>query len=247
MLGGSIAGYASPGHDGKLFVSTMLPAALLLLTRGVRDGRLWAWGAAGARDGARGAVAAPAAVPVHAARRPARSRCTSRSPSIRRTGGCRATSPSIASALALGAVLLGVAISAIQYMPLVRVQAVVAARGGARLRHGRELLVSYRGNAERLLAAVLRHPRQLLGPQRHPLSQRLSSASSCCCSFGAGVRRVPAARLPALLARRRAGSRCSGRTAATRRSSAFRSPSCRARNTSARRARSSSSRRSRSR
>jgi hypothetical protein len=45
MLGGSIAGYASPGHDGKLFVSTMLPVALLLLTRGVRDGRAWAWGA----------------------------------------------------------------------------------------------------------------------------------------------------------------------------------------------------------
>jgi hypothetical protein len=45
MLGGSIAGYASPGHDGKLFVSTMLPAALLLLTRGMRDGRAWAWGA----------------------------------------------------------------------------------------------------------------------------------------------------------------------------------------------------------
>ena len=39
MLGGSIAGFASPGHDGKLFVSTMLPAALLLsLTRGIRDG-----------------------------------------------------------------------------------------------------------------------------------------------------------------------------------------------------------------
>ncbi|HEY4305908.1 MAG TPA: YfhO family protein [Gemmatimonadaceae bacterium] len=43
MLGGSIAGFASPGHDGKLFVATMLPAGLLLLTRGVRDGRRWAW------------------------------------------------------------------------------------------------------------------------------------------------------------------------------------------------------------
>src|SRR5687767_2795165 len=31
MLGGSIAGYAGPGHDGKLFVSTMLPLALFLL------------------------------------------------------------------------------------------------------------------------------------------------------------------------------------------------------------------------
>ena len=44
ILGGSIAGYAGPGHDGKLFVSTMLPLALLLLTRGMRDGRIWAWG-----------------------------------------------------------------------------------------------------------------------------------------------------------------------------------------------------------
>lgn len=45
MLSGSIAGYASPGHDGKLFVSTMLPLTLFLLTRGIRDGRAWAWGA----------------------------------------------------------------------------------------------------------------------------------------------------------------------------------------------------------
>ena len=45
MLGGSIAGYAGPGHDGKLFVSTMLPLALLQLTRAIRDGRVWAWGA----------------------------------------------------------------------------------------------------------------------------------------------------------------------------------------------------------
>lgn len=45
MLSGSIAGYASPGHDGKLFVSTLLPLCLLFLTRGIRDGRAWAWGA----------------------------------------------------------------------------------------------------------------------------------------------------------------------------------------------------------
>ncbi|HEY2855684.1 MAG TPA: hypothetical protein VGJ18_22805 [Gemmatimonadaceae bacterium] len=45
MLGGSIAGYASPGHDGKLFVSALMPLGLLLLTRAVRDGRRWAWGA----------------------------------------------------------------------------------------------------------------------------------------------------------------------------------------------------------
>lgn len=45
MLSGSIAGYASPGHDGKLYVSTLLPLALFLLTRGVRDGKGWIWGA----------------------------------------------------------------------------------------------------------------------------------------------------------------------------------------------------------
>jgi len=45
MLGGSIAGYASPGHDGKLFVGALTPAGLLLVTHAVRDGRRWAWGA----------------------------------------------------------------------------------------------------------------------------------------------------------------------------------------------------------
>lgn len=45
MLSGSIAGYASPGHDGKLFVSALLPLCLHLLTRLIRDGRLWAFGA----------------------------------------------------------------------------------------------------------------------------------------------------------------------------------------------------------
>ena len=45
MLSGPIASYASPGHDGKLFVSALLPLALWMLVRGVRDGRNWAWGA----------------------------------------------------------------------------------------------------------------------------------------------------------------------------------------------------------
>jgi hypothetical protein len=45
MLSGPIASYASPGHDGKLFVSALLPLALWQLVRGMRDGRNWAWGA----------------------------------------------------------------------------------------------------------------------------------------------------------------------------------------------------------
>ena len=45
LLCGPIASYASPGHDGKLFVSALLPLALWILVYGVRDGRAWAWGA----------------------------------------------------------------------------------------------------------------------------------------------------------------------------------------------------------
>jgi len=44
MLSGQVVSLASPGHDGKLFVSALLPLALFFLVRGVRDGRRWAWG-----------------------------------------------------------------------------------------------------------------------------------------------------------------------------------------------------------
>ena len=39
MLSGPIASYASPGHDGKLYVSALLPLVLWFLIRAVRDGR----------------------------------------------------------------------------------------------------------------------------------------------------------------------------------------------------------------
>jgi hypothetical protein len=118
MLGGSIAGYASPGHDGKLFVSTMLPAALLLLTRGVRDGRGWAWGGLAVVVGlavlsphpqllqylllVSGAFALYIAFAEHqgVGRLP-------RGLAIRRLG------------FALGAVVLGGLIGAIQYLPVI--------------------------------------------------------------------------------------------------------------------------------
>jgi len=44
MMSGQIASYASPGHDGKLFVSALFPLALWLLFRGIRGGKSWAWG-----------------------------------------------------------------------------------------------------------------------------------------------------------------------------------------------------------
>src|SRR5688572_3658938 len=45
MMGGQIASYVSPGHDGKLFVSALLPLALWMLYRGIRGGRASRWGA----------------------------------------------------------------------------------------------------------------------------------------------------------------------------------------------------------
>jgi hypothetical protein len=44
MLGGNVAGLVSPGHDGKLYISALLPLTLLLVLRGVHEGRRWAWG-----------------------------------------------------------------------------------------------------------------------------------------------------------------------------------------------------------
>jgi uncharacterized membrane protein len=45
LMGGNVAGLVSPGHDGKIFVSALLPLVLLFVHRAVRDGRAWAWGA----------------------------------------------------------------------------------------------------------------------------------------------------------------------------------------------------------
>ncbi len=45
MMSGQIASYVSPGHDGKLFVSALLPLALWMIYRGIRGGRASSWGA----------------------------------------------------------------------------------------------------------------------------------------------------------------------------------------------------------
>jgi len=45
MMSGQIASYVSPGHDGKLFVSALFPLALWFLHRGIREGKRWSWGA----------------------------------------------------------------------------------------------------------------------------------------------------------------------------------------------------------
>ncbi len=44
LMGGNIAGLAAPGHDGKLYVSALFAATLWLLVLGMRHGKPWAWG-----------------------------------------------------------------------------------------------------------------------------------------------------------------------------------------------------------
>jgi hypothetical protein len=44
MMGGFVSSLPSAGHDGKIFVSALFPLALLVLTWCMRDGRRWAWG-----------------------------------------------------------------------------------------------------------------------------------------------------------------------------------------------------------
>lgn len=115
MLSGWNASYVNPGHDGKIFVGAMLPLAMLFVLRGVRDGRNWAWGALSIVVGlgmlsphpqlmsyllmGTGIFALYVAFGMGDAG-------PERSIAIRRLG------------FAAGAVLLGFAISAIQYLPV---------------------------------------------------------------------------------------------------------------------------------
>ncbi|MBI5600321.1 MAG: hypothetical protein HY944_02015, partial [Gemmatimonadetes bacterium] len=113
QLGGPIAAYASPGHDGKLFVSALLPFTLLLLTRGIRDARHWAWGALALVIGLAVLSPHPQLLQYHLLVAGAWALMLAfgtagidRATAIRRLG------------LALGAVVLGMAIGTIQYLPL---------------------------------------------------------------------------------------------------------------------------------
>lgn len=45
MMTGFVSSLLSAGHDGKLFVNALFPVLLILLTWAVRDGRRWAFGA----------------------------------------------------------------------------------------------------------------------------------------------------------------------------------------------------------
>jgi hypothetical protein len=150
MLSGPIAAYVSPGHDGKLFVSALLPLTLWLLVRGVRDGRNWAWGALAITIGmavlsphpqllqylllTSGAFALYLALATHDSigKLP-------RDVAIRRLG------------LALGAVIIGGVIGAVQYLPVREYVDWSPRAGGAGWAHA----ISYSLPTEELLNAFV--------------------------------------------------------------------------------------------
>jgi hypothetical protein len=150
MLSGQIASLVSPGHDGKLFVSALLPLTLWFLVRGVRDGRVWAWGGLAVSVGL--AVLSPhpqllqylllaaAAFALFIAfgARPDGSRLP-RAVALRRLG------------FALGGVAIGFAIGAVQYLPAIEYIPFSPRAGGK----GYDYAVTYSMPIEELLNTYL--------------------------------------------------------------------------------------------
>ncbi len=126
MLSGQLASFPSPGHDGKLFVSTLLPLTLWMLVRGVRDGRKWAWGALAIVVGL--GVLSPhpqllqyllltaGAFALFIALKPSAVSVTA--PTGKSTDATAKKTQLPRLGLALGAVAIGFAIGAVQFLPV---------------------------------------------------------------------------------------------------------------------------------
>jgi hypothetical protein len=117
MMSGNLAGLVSPGHDGKLFVSALMPLTLWFLVRGIRDGRHWAWGAIAIAVGLAVLSPHPQLLQYMLLTTGAFGLFLTLSP---RPDGTRLTRREGVTrlAFALCAVLVGFAIGAVQYLPV---------------------------------------------------------------------------------------------------------------------------------
>lgn len=138
MLSGPVASNASPGDEARLFVSALLPLALWMLTRAVRDTRAYAWGVFALTVGL-AALSAHAqmlqyflltcgAYALFLTWASARNETALRD-SVETTNSIRITATRLGAAL--GMVVLGLSIAAIQYWPALGYVASSAHANGA--------------------------------------------------------------------------------------------------------------------
>ena len=128
MMTGFVSSLLSAGHDGKLFVNALFPVTLIVLTWAMRDGKRWAWGVLAMIVGL--AILTPhpqlfqylllgaAAWALFLAFGSTGARRLDTRTAFTRLG------------LALGAVFVGVAIGAIQYLPVAEYAAWSPRAGG---------------------------------------------------------------------------------------------------------------------
>ena len=149
MAGGNVAGLVSPGHDGKLYISALLPLTLYLVLRGVHDARRWAWGALAIVIGL--AVLSPH--PQLLQYLLLLSGAFSLYVALSGFGGVKLDRPVALRRLVLagGSIILGGAIGAIQYLP-VREYVPFSPRAGGK---GWEHAISYSMPPEELLNTYL--------------------------------------------------------------------------------------------
>lgn len=116
MMSGQLASLVSPGHDGKLYVSALFPLTLWILTRGLRDGKKRSWGLLAIVIGLAVLSPHPQLLQYLLLAAGAFSVFTVVS-AVRRAAIDRRTAY-MRLGFALGSVVLGLAMGAIQYLPV---------------------------------------------------------------------------------------------------------------------------------
>jgi hypothetical protein len=116
MMGGQVASLVSPGHDGKLYVSALFPLTLLMLTRGIRDGKRWSWGVLAFVIGL--AVVSPHPQLLQYLLLASAAYALFLASSAAKGGELSRRDAAVRLGFALGAVAIGGLVGAIQYLPV---------------------------------------------------------------------------------------------------------------------------------
>lgn len=116
MLSGHIATFVSPGHDGKLFVTALFPLLLWTVVAWVRDGRRWALGALALVVGLD--ILSPHPQLLQYSLLAAGAYAIVLAVGLTRDGKASGRDAFIRLAAALGAVVVGLLIGAVQFLPV---------------------------------------------------------------------------------------------------------------------------------